>query len=65
MTKNTFNSRFKATRIWPLIPKAMDGKTRPNDVYITKPSPNISNDNTNDSNNVIDEDRWGEDGIVI
>jgi hypothetical protein len=43
----------------------MDDKIRPSDVYTTKPSPNISNDDTSDSNNVVDEDQWGEDGAIV
>jgi hypothetical protein len=34
----------------------MDDKTKPNDVYTTKPSPNISNDDTTNYDNVVDED---------
>jgi len=60
MTMNNINNRFKATRIWPLIPKAMDDKTKPSDAYKAKPRTNISNDDTDDSNNVIDEDQWGK-----
>jgi hypothetical protein len=29
-------SEFRATRIWPFNPKAMDQKTKPSDVYISK-----------------------------
>ncbi len=29
-------SEFRATRIWPFNPKAMDHKRRPSDVYISK-----------------------------
>jgi hypothetical protein len=65
MTKNNIKSRFKTTRIWPLLPMTTDDKTKSNGVYIAKPSPNISNDDTSDSNNVVDEDQWGEDGVVI
>jgi hypothetical protein len=32
MMKNNIKSRFKATRIWPFTPKAMDDKIRPSDV---------------------------------
>jgi hypothetical protein len=40
-------------------PKAMDDKIRPSDIYITKPSPNFLDDDSNDSNNVVNEDQWG------
>jgi hypothetical protein len=47
---------FKAIGIWPLNPKVMDDKTKPNDVYTTKPNPNISNDDTTNYDNIVDED---------
>jgi hypothetical protein len=56
MTNNNIKSRFKATRIWPLTPKAMDDKTKPSDIYTTKLNPNISDGDISDSNNVVDED---------
>jgi hypothetical protein len=60
--KNIKNE-FKATRIWPLNPKVMDEKTRPSDVYTTKPTPNISNDDIINFDNAPNEDQWGEDGV--
>jgi hypothetical protein len=60
--KNIKNG-FKTIRIWPLNPKVMDDNTKPSDVYTTKPSPNISNDDTNNYDNVVDEDQWGENGV--
>jgi hypothetical protein len=42
----------------------MDDKTKPIDVYIVEPNFNISNDDIIDSNNVVDEHQWGEDGVV-
>jgi hypothetical protein len=56
--KNIRNE-FKGTKILPLNPKAMDEKTKPNDVYTTQHNPNISNDDTTSSDNVVDEDQWG------
>lgn len=29
---------FRVTKIWPLNPKAIDGKNRPNQMYATKPN---------------------------
>jgi len=46
--------------IWPFNPKAMDDKTKPNDIYIVEFNPNISDDDTIDYNNVVDEHQWGE-----
>jgi hypothetical protein len=45
-------SEFKATRIWSFDPKAMDHKTRPNDVYISR-FVNILDDDV--FNGMIDE----------
>ncbi len=45
-------SEFTATRIWPFNPKAMDHKTRPSDIYISK-FVNISDDDVFDG--TIDE----------
>jgi len=51
-------------RIWPFNPKAMDDMSKLSDIYTTESSPNISNDNIIDYNNVVDEDQWGEDGPI-
>jgi hypothetical protein len=37
LSKNNTMSRFKAIKIWPFNPKAMDHKTRPCDAYIAEP----------------------------
>jgi hypothetical protein len=39
-------------------------KTKPSDIYTVECSPNISDDYTTYYNNVVDEDQWGEDGVV-
>jgi hypothetical protein len=31
--KKNIKSNFKATKIWPFNPKAMDERTKPNDLY--------------------------------
>jgi hypothetical protein len=36
----------------------------PSDVYIIEPSPNISDNDTTDFDIVVNEDQWGEDGVV-
>lgn len=38
----------------------MDDKTKPSEIYIIEFSPNISNDDTIDYNNVVNEDQWGK-----
>ncbi len=53
MSKPNIKNGFKAIGIWPLKSKAMDGKTRPNDVYII--TPNIYN---------LNEEIWNLDGLV-
>jgi glucan biosynthesis protein len=53
LSKPNIKSGFKEIGIWPLTSMAMDGKTKPNDVYII--TPNIYN-----SNEVI----WNLDGLV-
>ncbi len=63
LTMKNIKNGFKTIRIWPLNPKVMDDNTKPSDVYTTKPSPNISNDDTNNYDNVVDEDQWGENGV--
>jgi hypothetical protein len=45
--------------IWPFNPKTMDDKTKLSDIYTTESSPNISDDDTINYNNVVDEDQWG------
>jgi hypothetical protein len=53
MSKPNIKNGFKAIGIWPLKLKAMDGKIRPNDVYII--TPNIYN---------LNEEIWNLDGLV-
>jgi hypothetical protein len=40
----------------------MDDNTKPSDVYTTKLSPNIPNDDTTNYDNVIDENQSKDDG---
>jgi len=37
-------NRVKTTRIWPLNPRAMDNRNKPNELYTTKSKLDISND---------------------
>jgi hypothetical protein len=50
--------------IWPFNPKAMDDKIKLSDIYTTESSPNISDDDTTDYNNVVNEDQCGEDEAI-
>ncbi len=34
LSKRHIKNGFQITRIWPLNPKAMDGRTKPNELYI-------------------------------
>ncbi len=36
--KKNIKSNFKAIKIWPFNPKAMDEKTKPNDLYTLAPN---------------------------
>jgi len=57
---------FKVIRIWPFNPKAMDGRTKPNEFYIVDRNNNTSNeDNEENSNEVINDIKaWGEDATT-
>jgi hypothetical protein len=48
-----------------LNPRAMDDKTKPNNIYTTPPT-NISNEKINDSHDgvVYDQLEWGETGAI-
>jgi len=36
--KKNIKSNFKATKVWPFNPKAMDERTKPNDLYTLTPN---------------------------
>jgi hypothetical protein len=40
LSKQNILKGFKATRVWPLNPRAMDDKTRPSSLYTTKANNN-------------------------
>jgi hypothetical protein len=42
----------------------MDDKIKLSDIYTTESSPNISDDDTTDYNNVVNEDQCGEDEAI-
>jgi len=47
LSKRNIKSGFQVTRIWSLNPKAMDGRTKPSELYT-----NNHNNNTLDEDNV-------------
>ncbi len=66
LSKKNIKNGFQVTKIWPLNPKAMDGRTKPNELYTTN-----YNNGTLDENNVENSDgamngikSWGENGIA-
>jgi hypothetical protein len=44
LSKQNIKVGFKTTRIWPLNPRAMDNRNRPDKLYTTKLDMDISND---------------------
>ncbi len=58
--KKNIKFNFKATKIWPFNPKAMDERTKPNDLYTLAPNTmgilNNDNDYLNDATN---GSQWG------
>ncbi len=44
LSKRNIKNGFQFTRIWPFNPKAMDGRTKPNELYTTDCNNNTLND---------------------
>jgi len=44
LSKQNIKIGFKTIRIWPLNPRAMDNRNKPNELYTTKSKLDISND---------------------
>jgi hypothetical protein len=38
LSKKNIKSNLKATKVWPFNPKAMDERTKPNDLYTLGPN---------------------------
>jgi len=38
LSKNNIKFNFKVTKVWPFNPKAMDERTKPNDLYTLAPN---------------------------
>jgi hypothetical protein len=51
LCKRNIKSGFQVIGIWPFNPKAMDGRTKPSELYITN-----RNNNTEDEDNEEDSD---------
>ncbi len=66
LSKRNIKNGFKVTRIWPLNPKAMDGKTKLNELYIIKDNI-ITLDEENAKKfdeSLNDIQGWGEHGTI-
>jgi hypothetical protein len=56
---------FKVIGIWPFNPKAMDGRIKPNEFYITNCNNTSYEDNGKYSNEIINTKGWGENGVIV
>ncbi len=67
LSKRNIKNGFKVIGIWPFIPKATDGRTKPNELYTTKDNIIASNENNakNSNEGLNDTQDWGEHGVVV
>ncbi len=67
LSKRNIKNGFQVIGIWPFNPKAMDGRTKPNELYIANHNNNTSNeDNVKKFNGTMNDTKgWGEDGVVV
>jgi hypothetical protein len=66
LSKQNILSGFRATRIWPLNPRAMDDKTRFSNLYIIKKGNNHLNKDIGNIDDVgNDNPQWGKDVVAI
>jgi len=56
LSKQNIKARFKTTRIWRLNPRAMDNRSKLEELYTSKSNLDISND--------VDGSQWGKDRIA-
>jgi len=65
LSKRNIKNGFQVTRICPLNPKAMDGSTKPSELYTTNHNNSTSNDDNveNFDGAMNDIKGWGEDGV--
>jgi len=64
LSKQNIKARFITTRIWPLNPRAMDNRSRPNRLYTSKSNLDILNDEDGQLEGVVDGSQWGEDSVA-
>ncbi len=66
-SKKNIKNGFQVTWIWPFNPKAMDGRTKSNELYIANHNNNTSyKDNVEKSNEPMNDiEGWGGDGTII
>ncbi len=67
LSKRNIKNGFQVIGIWPFNPKAMDGRTKSNELYIANHNNNTSNeDNVKNFNGTMNDTKgWGEDGVVV
>jgi hypothetical protein len=66
LAKRNIKNGFQFTRIWPLIPKAIDGRIKPSELSIANKNNNIlGEDNAKNSNGAMNDTKgWGENGAT-
>jgi hypothetical protein len=66
LSKKNIKSGFQVTWIWPFNPKAIDGRTKPNEFYTVDCNDTSNEDNAENSNETMNDTKgWGEDGTFI
>jgi hypothetical protein len=65
LSKQNIKARFKTTGIWPLNPRAMANRSRPNKLSIIELDLDISNDEDGQSKGAVDGSQWGKYRVVV
>ncbi len=67
LSKKNIKNGFKVTRIWPFNPKAMDGRTKPSELYTIENNIIASNENNvkNFDEGLNDTQGWGGHGTIV
>jgi len=65
LSKQNILKGFRATRVWPLNPRAMDDRTRPSILYTTKENNNNLDEDIGNLDDVRnDNPQWEEDATT-
>ncbi len=63
LSKRNIKSGFQVTRILPFNPKALDGRTKPNELHVIDYNNTSDEDNDENFDEAINDTKgWGEDG---